>query len=266
MMNIERFYRAVSAEDALNVYQNTEGAAVLGGCCYLRMGAKNITAGIDLSALGLDRITVSGGSTELGAMVSLRDLETDENILKNFGGLFRDACADIVGVQLRNCATIGGTVAGRYPFSDILTAMSVLDVTILFASGASMSLADYMDSKKPAKDIITKIIIKNNVKKAVFNSVRNSHGDYAVLNCACAVKDGKYSLAVGARPQKAVRVTKAEEFLNNCAITAETAEEAGKICSGALDFQDNIRGKAEYRKAVCVPLVKRAVMGAAYAG
>jgi CO/xanthine dehydrogenase FAD-binding subunit len=266
MRNIEKYYRAVSAEDALKVYQNTDGAAVLGGCWYLRMGAKNISTGIDLSALELDRITVRDGSTELGAMVSLRALETDKNILENFGYLFKDACADIVGVQLRNCATIGGTVAGRYPFSDILTAMSVLDVTIAFASGTSMSLAEYMNSKKLSKDIITKIIIQNNIKKAVFNSVRNSHGDYAVLNCACAVTDGKYSLAVGARPQKAVRVAEAEEFLNNNEINEKTAEEAGRICAGTLDFQDNIRGKADYRKAVCVPLVKRAVMGAAHAG
>ena len=39
-------------------------------------------------------------------------------------GAVREAVRHIVGVQFRNCATVGGSIYGRFGFSDVLTPVS----------------------------------------------------------------------------------------------------------------------------------------------
>ena len=43
----------------------------------------------------------------------------------------RDAVKSIVGVQFRNCATVGGSIFGRFGFSDVLSVFLSLDTTCL---------------------------------------------------------------------------------------------------------------------------------------
>ncbi len=88
--------------------------------------------------------------------------------------------------------------------------------------------------------------------------------DYAILNCSVALADDGYKVVVGgARPQKAVRALKCEEYLKDKTLTEEVAEDAARIAADDLSFGDNLRGSAEYRKAICFTLIKRALVGGA---
>ena len=60
-------------------------------------------------------------------MCTLRQLETNTDLNRYFDGLMREMVRHIVGVQFRNGATVGGSLYGRYGFSDVLTALLVLD-------------------------------------------------------------------------------------------------------------------------------------------
>ena len=85
---------------------------ILGGGCWLRLGRKRIGTLIDLSGLGLDQIEEQDGWVRIGAMVSLRQLETSALLKERFGSLFADMTGHIVGVQFRNLATVGGSIFG----------------------------------------------------------------------------------------------------------------------------------------------------------
>ena len=93
---------------------------VLGGMLWLKMQNKSVHTAIDLQDLGLDQIEETPDGYRIGAMVTLRDLELHPGLQ----ALTQDAMADsvrrIVGVQFRNLATIGGSLYGRFGFSDVL--------------------------------------------------------------------------------------------------------------------------------------------------
>ena len=43
---------------------------------------------------------------------------------------FKESLCHIVGVQFRNCATVGGSIYGRYGFSDVLTMFLGMDTWV----------------------------------------------------------------------------------------------------------------------------------------
>lgn len=94
------------------------------------MGSQTIHTGIDLSQLGLDQIVENEEAIEIGAMCSLRMIETHPLMNEYFSGIVAESVKDIVGVQFRNCATIGGSIYSRFGFSDILTVLLALDTYV----------------------------------------------------------------------------------------------------------------------------------------
>jgi CO/xanthine dehydrogenase FAD-binding subunit len=259
MLEIENIVFPESLDEALATVREVTGSVVLGGCGYLRLGSRKIGTAIDLSRLELDRITESATGIEIGAMVSLRDLETDKITAQLAGGVIACSVEKIVGIQLRKCVTIGGSVAGRYPFSDPITALMALDAELLFHGHGRISLQEYLGGKG-LRDILVKIIIPKRDWSASFTSVRKSATDYAVLNCAVARSGEEYRVVVGSRPSRALRVESAEKYLAKNGLTVETAGEAGQCAADNLQFGDNPRGSGEYRKKICPVLVKRALL------
>jgi len=259
MLEIENIISPLNLDEALTILREVPGSVVLGGCGYLRLGSRKINTAIDLSKVGLDQITETDNGIEIGAMVSLRELEINPLILSYADGLLGRSVANIVGIQLRRCVTIGGSVAGRYPFSDPITALLALDAQLLFQGQGQVLLKDYLEGKG-VRDILTKIILPKNAVRAVFTSVRKSATDYAVLNCAVAKDEQGVRIVVGSRPSRAVRVDGAETYLLENGFTAESVKEAGRITAETIQFGDNPRGSALYRKKICPVLIERALL------
>ena len=120
MITIQKYVRAQSLEEAWTLNQN-KANRVLGGMLWLRLGKGSVNTAIDLSDLGLDTIEETDSQFSIGAMVTLRDLELHEGLNSYTGHAISNAVKDIVGVQFRNMATVGGSIWGRFGFSDVLT-------------------------------------------------------------------------------------------------------------------------------------------------
>ncbi len=161
-------------------------------------------------------------------------------------------------MQLRNCVTIGGTVVGRYPFSDPITALMALDTQLMFYKHGLISLEQYL-SGKDFKDVLEKIIIPKDGRVAAFTSIRKAKTDFAVLNVAVSKKEDAYRIIVGSRPGRAMHAITAAEFLTQNGLDDATAQEAGRLAAESLRFGDNPRGSGQYRKAVCSVLIERAL-------
>lgn len=136
VFDLKEFCRVQSLEQADGLLQEDNKNVILGGLLWMRMGSRQYHTGIDLSGLGLDRIEDKGDRIDIGAMACLRQLETSAHLTDNFGPLIRDAVSSIVGVQFRNLATVGGTVFSRFSFSDLITALLVLDTRVHLHRGA----------------------------------------------------------------------------------------------------------------------------------
>ncbi|KDR95741.1 CO or xanthine dehydrogenase, FAD-binding subunit [Peptoclostridium litorale DSM 5388] len=259
MVSIKEYVCPKSIEEAYELLMERKNSAIIGGCAFLRMGSKSIGKGIDLSGLGLDYINEFEDRFEIGAMATLRQIETSEELKGSFGSFFEDSVKNIVGVQLRNIATIGATVFSRYGFSDPITALLALDAQVELHNGGAMSLEEFMENG-PRRDILTKIIVNKNCSAASFKMIRNSMADYAIINAAVSKGEYGYRIAVGARPYAASLAKGAMEKLNGANDALSAIDDSAKTAAQELSFSGNMRASQEYRMAVCPVLVKRALM------
>jgi len=141
----------------------------------------------------------------------------------------------------------------------LITALLVLDTEIELFKGGRMPLVDFL--KKPKeKDILVRLWVKLDNCKATYLNLRNAASDYSILNVAVSRLDDQWIIAVGARPRRAAVATKASATLSKGTQTASEIEGAAQIASEELSFGTNMRGTAEYRKALCKVLVKRGIL------
>lgn len=264
MLEIEKIIFPESLDEAAACLDDPE-SVVLGGCGYLRLGSRKIATAIDLSKLMLDTIVETGTQVQIGAMVCLRRLETDPVLQRTGLSVLGRAVESIVGVQLRNVVTLGGSVAGRYPFSDPITALLALDAELEFYKTGKIPLKDYLKGRG-FRDILVHILLPKDAGRAAFTSVRKSRTDYAVLNCAVAQVKDAFRVVVGSRPGRARRVSEAEQYLQDHGLSADSAIEAGRLAGMHLKFGDNPRGSSTYRARICPVLVERALLEVHNAG
>ena len=88
MLTIREYVKAESIAQAYELNQKKQNK-ILGGGVWLKCCHFPIQTAIDLSVLGLDKITETEEAFEIGCMVTLRQLETHEFT----GGITLEICA-----------------------------------------------------------------------------------------------------------------------------------------------------------------------------
>ena len=245
MITIQKYVRAQSLEEAWQLNQNKRNR-ILGGMLWLRLGKGSVNTAIDLCDLGLNAIEETEEQFSIGAMATLRDLETHEALNAYTGGAIANAVKDIVGVQFRNMATVGGSIWGRFGFSDVLTVFLAMDCHVELYKGGIIPLEQFAKMKKD-NDILVRLIVKKTPCKVVYSAMRIQRTDFPVLTCAVAQVNGEYRAAIGARPARAMLI-RGENREGFAAYVAENAPTEG-----------NMRGSAAYRTRLVKVLVERSM-------
>ena len=178
MLTIREYKKAESLEEAYTLNQKKSNR-VIGGMIWLKMETLNVGTAIDLSGLGLDTIEETETEFRIGAMASLRALELHEGLAAYTNGAMRESVRHIVGVQLRNLATVGGSLYSRFGFSDVLTMFLVLDAQVELYKGGIVPLSEYAERPKD-RDILVRIIVPKKNAKFNYQSVRISQTDIPV--------------------------------------------------------------------------------------
>ena len=245
MITIQKYVRAQSLEEAWQLNQNKRNR-ILGGMLWLRLGKGTVNTAIDLCDLGLDTIEETEEQFSIGAMATLRDIEMHAGLNAYTSGAVANSVKDIVGVQFRNMATVGGSIWGRFGFSDVLTVFLALDSYVELYKGGIVPLEEFAKMKKD-NDILVRLIVKKTPCKVVYSAMRNQRTDFPVLACAVSQISGEYRASIGARPGRAmlVRRDNAEGF---AAFVAENTPTEG-----------NLRGSAAYRTHLTRVLVERSM-------
>ena len=266
MLKIREYVKVKDLEEAYQLNQK-RSACVLGGMVWLKMGNRNVGTAIDLSGLGLDTIEEDGEGFRIGAMVSLRDLETHKGLAEYTGGAMKESLRHIVGVQFRNCATAGGSIFGRFGFSDVLTMFLAMDSYVELYKGGILPMEEFAKMKRD-RDILIRILVKKRPAAMAYMSQRNSSTDFPVLACGVSLfEDGEARVTLGACPYKAVLVKDEEGilrgFLKKDSKEQEKAAEAfAAYAREHVRTGSNMRGSAQYRSHLVQVLVKRALIQA----
>lgn len=258
MLTIRNYVRPETVEEAYQLCQKKSNV-VLGGMLWLKMGRRTVNTAIDLSYLGLDTVKEEEECYRIGAMVSLRTLEQHDGLNSMTQGAFKDAVKHIVGVQFRNMATVGGSIYGRFGFSDVLTLFEVLQARICLFKQGEMEIEDFLQLPRNHRDILTEIIIPRKKMRVRYLSQRNTKTDFPVLAVALSEIAGEYTCAVGARPGIA-KVFKDEKNILVNKITEASADAFGQDVAERADFGSNVRAGSEYRKRICRVMVRRSIV------
>ena len=257
MLTIGQYLRPQTLEEAYTLSQNKRNV-VIGGMLWLKMQNRSVEAAIDLCDLGLDTIEETEQEFRIGAMVSLHQMETHPGLQALTQGAIADSVKQIVGVQFRNLATVGGSLYGKFGFSDVLTMLMVLDAKVELYHDGTMSLPDFVN-RRSQRDILVRVILPKTPVRTVYLSQRNTATDFPVLTCALAQREQDLVCAIGARPQRAM-LFRDEAGILSSGITEERAKAFGQDIAERASFGANLRASAAYRKAICPVLVRRGLM------
>ena len=179
MITVKNYIKPDTLEAAYELNQKRANR-IIGGMMWLRMGKGNILTAIDLSGLLSGEITETDTDFHIGSMCTLRQLETHPGLAKSFGSVWKECTRHIVGVQFRNGATVGGSIFGRYGFSDILTAFLVFDTKVKLYKKGIIPLSEFITMDRD-RDILEEIIVAKDGRRAVYLSERRSQTDFPVL-------------------------------------------------------------------------------------
>ena len=247
-MHIAQYTKARTLAEAWELHQK-KGSVVLGGCCWLRLSPQRIIRqAVDISALPLYDIEERETEFRIGAMVSLRDLELCPSFAAYTQGASKEALRHIVGVQFRNLATVGGSLCGRFGFSDVLTLLLALDASVVLYKGCEIKLADFAETG-PGSDILTHVVVPKTNRHTAYASLRLNATDFPVLACAVSCTADEVRCA---RPARAKVLCAAREEAERVG-----AEETARQWADALTYQSNTRGSAEYRRDMAEVLCRR---------
>ena len=258
MIKIKEYVKVESLEQAYELNQK-RASRIIGGMLWMRMSSAQVQTAIDLSGLGLDTIEENEEAFSIGCMTTLRQLELHEGLEKYSNGAVRACVKDIVGVQFRNLATIGGSIFGRFGFSDVLTCFLAIDTYVELYKGGILPLEEFVKRKKD-KDILVRVIVKKAEGRFVYLTHRNTKTDFPVLAVGIGDMADKLVVTVGARPREAMRVPVKPEWkavLDGEACTAAEIESIVKEIASQIPTESNMRGSAEYRSHLAKVLIRR---------
>ena len=140
MPSVLAYHRPGSLDEATTLLAGPNRRALAGGTVVVPEARRVRGDGIevvDLQALGLDEVTVTDGRLDLGALVRLGALVTDDRV----PALLRDLARRELPSALRNQATVGGTVALGEADSVLLAGLLVHDATVALHGQDAIPLA-----------------------------------------------------------------------------------------------------------------------------
>ena len=254
-MKVNEYYRASSLDDAYRKLQEDPKNVALAGGLWIKKMGQSVNALVDLSTLGLNQISETKEEVIVGSMVTQRDFEKSPIVRELFDDVIAFSTREVMGVNFRNIATIGGSIMGRYPFSDVICGLLPYDVKLEFYPAQEMSLEDYLNYKGKLNAILVAVHIKKAKGKGFFKKVKTTALDFPIVNFAIAKINGEYRVAVGARPMVASLAHKAMDYLNST--SNPDFAKAAEIASEELQFLDNKDASKEYRLDLTRVYVRR---------
>jgi carbon-monoxide dehydrogenase medium subunit len=234
-----------------------------------------ITTLIDIQRLGLDYVKSGKAGVQIGAMTNFCTLESAlaEHDAARFGAVL-DAMS-YPPVQVKNAATVGGSLASSCPFFDLPVAALALDGSVTAhgpKGNREIALEDFFpglfESALADNEFMTELMLPAATGKSTsaFIKMETNANDLAILNTAVAFAIDKSGNCQDARifvgggvGETPVRAPSAESVINGNSLSDELCAKAGDAARGDVDPLSDHRASAAYRKAMTKVLVERAL-------
>ena len=224
---------------------------------------------------GLDTITAEGNHIVVGAMATHAQIQASA-LLQKSCALLPQTAVTIADVQVRNCGTLGGSIAHADPAGDMPAAILALDAEIKavgpdgerWIKAEDFSLGLLMSVLEP-DEIVTaiKVPVTLGEKTAYLKAAPRSSG-FAVVGVAVRLAlDGsgncsRAALGITGVTDKAYRAERAEKMLAGKKLDGSLIESAATEATRNIDVIEDINGSVEYRTHLTHVYVARAIQAA----
>ncbi len=227
---------------------------------------------VDLNFMsGTSYIKRDNGTLRFGALTRHAEIEASAVVAKI--PILHDCAAGIADVQVRNRGTIGGSLAEADPSGDWATVLFTLstEVRCLGTNGErTVSLTDFIkDAYTTAlahDELVSEVAVKMPAAGSggAYLAFKRSAPVYPTASAAVQLtmeddvcKD--VAIALGCVGLTPIRAEEAERALRGKALTEKTIAGAADAARAAADPQSDMRGSADYKRALVGALVKRAI-------
>lgn len=219
----------------------------------------------------LKGIRTTTDSIVIGAATSLREIETS-NLLREKVPVLCESVSTIGSIQIRNLATLGGNLCNAAPSADTAPPLLVLDAQarIIGTQGERvLPLASFFKGPRQTAllpdELLTAIEIPDPPKgfQALYYKQSPRYAmDIAIVGVAVGVTRNNGTcedvrISLGAVAPTPLRVPEAEAVLNGQAPIAERIQQAAQISRERSKPITDVRGSADYRRAMVETLVRR---------
>jgi carbon-monoxide dehydrogenase medium subunit len=224
----------------------------------------------------LNGITLDDGVIKIGALTRLSELERDPHV-REYLPMLCATLAQVASPRVRAMATVGGAVAHGDPHQDTPAALIALGASAIAQStGGLREIAldelyvDYYETTLKPNELITEIRIPLPTTLSAASYMKflpRSAEDYATVAVAARLDLDPQTRAcqqclivlgsLGATP---IRSRNAESALTGKEFSLERVEQAAQHAAQDCDPISDTRGSAQYKRAMAVVFVRRALL------
>jgi len=222
---------------------------------------------------GLDGIRENGGSLRIGALATIRDVETSAVVRDKLPVLW-ESTHQFASLQIRNTATIGGNICRASPSGETLTPLLVLEAKgkLAFADGErtepfTVFFQGPGKCSVGSKGLFTEIEVPYPaagsrgvyLKHAVRGAMDIAMVGVAVLITPDASKNSLQDVRIGlgAVAPTPLRATKTEALLRGKPLSGALLKEAAAMAASESSPISDQRSSAEYRRWIVEALTRR---------
>jgi len=295
---LRAFHRPTTVAQALRAFdaerrRGGRGHWVAGGTDLVVQRDRTLRYLVDLSRLPLAYVRRARAGWAIGATTRMADLEHSKALLAFANGIIPEAAATCGSQQIRNMATLGGNLANASPACDLAPPLLALDASVVIAgSGARRGRGGqagragregrggrrtlpldrfFKGVNRTALNggLLVEIVVPAPPRAAraawSCQKLGRLESDIAVVNAAAGIAlDARGTctwarIALGAVAPTPIRAKRAEALLVGRVLDRKTIDAAADRAAAEAKPVTDVRGTAEYRRAMCRVLVTRAL-------
>ncbi len=275
-----KFFRPASLEEALKLKAELAGQAhfIAGGTDMivdLDRGRQPRCSLIDLSHLGeLHYIRQETGGIRLGGGVTHAEVLQSE-LVREKAAVLAQAAVEVGAPQIRNRSTLSGNIVTASPAADTVPPLLALDARIELASvkgKREIALSEFITGFRQVDladdEVVSSIFIPAAVgeRRGAFLKLGLRYAQAisvisvtSVIELDITNKILKAGIALGSVAATAIRVPEAEKLLLGQVLDETLIKMVAEITQATAQPISDVRGSAEYRKAMVKVFTARAL-------
>jgi len=224
---------------------------------------------------GLDRVESVDGALQFGALVTHRAMEISPLIRAQIPVL-AETFRRVATIRIRNMATVGGTLAHADPNQDSPVTLLALNARVRITSkGGSREVplaeffTDYYETVLKPDELLTEVLVphpKPHTGSIYLKFLPRTEDDYGTVVVAATVSIEPDSglcqdccIAMGGVGPTPLRAREAEALLPGQKLVPELLQKMAALAQECTDPTSDIRGSADYKRAMAGVFVQRAL-------